>query len=704
MRSPLSIFGARGRFGVRPAYRAKQAFGATEPVAATGSRRQPIVHVGDEPAIESDGQQHSAHDHRRVSLRWLAGTILTGLSGAGLIGAAAYAALDQRASVAEAPTLAQLGRHNDERGDSLVNPRKADRLVKSVDIVAAKQTFKAPTTVRAGDKDIIRTKTFTSVSTTLTLIDTGLADEVPPFDPLKLLTSARNAPEQQQETPISQNNAEVAFTTKPLGAAPVTAQPAVLSGAEAQAQVSEYLKNLLASGSRAALPLPPQLLLMRTSRASLDTGTGLAYANVGGPAATTPFTSIEVKMVPENVSLVPRSNISGERQPTQMEEKLAVIRKHESLDDILRGNGVDKKTAAAVIAAFGGRLASSAAQEGRRVKLLFADLDASGGKMTLARLSIHSDDRVEAMVAVTDDGRYVQVTRADSTKPELRKQKRDGDDDDPDAGGLRLYESLYETATKQDIPRPTIDELVRVFANDVDFQRPVVGGDGFIAFYDEGDESEARNTLLYASITTRGETFRYYRYITADDGLVDFYDENGRSTRKFLVRQPIGAARITSGFGSRYHPILGYTKVHTGVDFAAAIGTPIIAAGNGTVIHAGWDSGYGRRIELQHANGYITTYNHMSGFARGVSEGGRVRQGQVIGFLGSTGLSTGPHLHYEVTVNGHFVDPMRVKLARTREFDGRLLSDFRRERDRIESLMARAPNATKVAARGPGGG
>ena len=658
--------------------------------------------MGDEPAIESDGQRHTPHDHRRVSLRWLAGTILTGLSGAGLIGAAAFAALDQRATIAEAPTFAQAGKRGDDRADSGVNPRKADRLVKAVDIVAARQNFKANTTVRAGDKDIVRTKSFTSVSTTLSLVDTNLGEDIPPFDPLKLLTSARNAPEPQQEAPSSENTAEVSFVTRALGSSAAVATGASLSEVEAQAQVSEYLKNLVASGTRAALPLPPQLLLMRTSRASLDTGSGLAYANVGTPTTSTPFTSIEVKMVPENVSLIPRS--TSDRQPTQMDEKLAVIRKNESLDDILRANGVDKQAAARVVSALGGRLAGSVAQEGRRVKLLFADLDGSSQKMTLARVSIYSQDQMEAMVAVTDDGRYVQVARADSPKPELRKTPKDGDDDDSDSAGLRLYDSLYETAAKQDIPRPLIDELVRVFANDIDFQRPVAGGDSFNAFYEDGDEADPRNTLLFASITTRGETFRYYRYVTSDDGLVDFYDENGRSTRKFLIRQPVSAARISSGFGSRFHPILGYTKMHTGVDFAAPIGTPIFAAGNGTVLAAGWDSGYGRRVEIQHANGYITTYNHMSGFARGVVPGARIRQGAPVGFVGSTGSSTGAHLHYEVLVNGHFVDPMRVKLARTREFDGRLLADFRRERDRIDGLMAKAPNATKVASRQVPGG
>jgi murein DD-endopeptidase MepM/ murein hydrolase activator NlpD len=138
-----------------------------------------------------------------------------------------------------------------------------------------------------------------------------------------------------------------------------------------------------------------------------------------------------------------------------------------------------------------------------------------------------------------------------------------------------------------------------------------------------------------------------------------------------------------------------------GVDWAAPIGTPVFAAGNGTIISAGWDSGYGRRIEVEHANGYITTYNHLSGFARGAKEGAHVKQGQVIGYLGQTGLATGPHLHYEILVNGHFVDPMRVKLARTREFDGRMLGNFKRERERIDTLVQKAPSAPVVAAHQP---
>ncbi len=654
-------------------------------------------HIGDEPAIEVDGRRHTADDRRRVSTRWLLGTVLTGFSGALLISAAAYTALDQQTRFAEAPTRAQPARQ-DEADGNLVNPKKGDRLMRAVDVVAAKQTFRAATTSKSGEKEVVRTKAFTHVAATLTLAPTSFAAEVPVFNPLKLVSDAR-APDSSGDSDIALDEAEVSFVTKDLGAVDIATQTAQLSLDEAQAQVLEQVKSAIAAGAKAALPLPGQLLLSRTSRAAIDPQ-ALAYATPGS-SLTAPFSSIEVRMVPENVTVVPRDS----PQPTQMEEKLAIVRHGETLDDILAANGVPRSRIAAVAAAYKGK--RDPVREGQRVKLLFADFDGSGKNMQLARMSVYNDDEAESIVAATDKGTFVQTPTAPSAPRKGGKRAAPAiddfaNDDDDDSGAMRLYDSLYETALKQQIPKPIVNELVRVFANDVDLQRGVGGGDALDVFYDEPDDgsSPGRDSLLYASLTTHNETYRYYRYQTSDDGLVDYYDESGRSSRKFLVRKPISMGETRSGFGMRRHPILGYYKMHTGVDWAAPIGTPILAAGNGTVIKAQWDSGYGRRVEIQHANGYITTYNHMSGFARGIAEGVRVKQGQVVGFLGSTGLSTGPHLHYEVMVNGHFVDPMRVKLARTREIEGRMLLDFKRERDRIDGLMAKAPNSNKIAARG----
>jgi len=654
--------------------------------------------IGDEPAIEVDGRRHTADDRRRVSIRWLSGTILAGLSGALLISAAAYTALDQQTRFAEAPTRAQIARKSATDGQT-VNPKKGDRLMRALDIVAAKQTFRTATTVKAGDKEVVRSKAFTHVAATLTVAPTSFADEVPPFNPLKLTTDARSAPDSSGDADIAIDEAEVSFATRDLGAVSIERQAASLTMEECQAQVKEQVKTALQAGAKAALPLPGQLLLSRTSRAALDPQT-LSYATPGGATLAAPFSSIEVRMVPENVTIRERNT----PQPTQMEEKLAVVRHGETLADLLSANGVPKVRAQAAAAAYKGRR-SEPVREGQRIKLLFADFDGSGKNMQLARVSVYNDEDLESMVAVTDSDSFVQVTnaaKAVAKKGVKPRANADGDDDESDdSGAMRLYDSVYETALKQEIPRPIINELVRVFANDVDLQRGVSGGDSLDLFYGESEDgTPGRDSLLYASLTTRNDTYRYYRFQTPDDGLVDYYDENGRSSRKFLVRKPISVGETRSGFGMRRHPILGYYKMHTGVDWAAPIGTPIFAAGNGTVIKAQWDSGYGRRVEIQHVNGYITTYNHMSGFARGVAEGVRVKQGQAVGFLGSTGLSTGPHLHYEVMVNGHFVDPMRVKLARTREFDGRLLAEFKKERERIDGLMAKAPNNSKVAQHG----
>lgn len=640
-----------------------------------------LADLGLEPAIEATGGRQRYLDRRRVSLRWLCGTILTGIAGAALISAATYAALDHQSNFAEAPSPAIPSYKAAATG---VNPDRGDRLVKSIDIIADKQTFKAPTTIKVGDKEVVQVHSFTHIETSLLTTSAGFADDVPPFNPLRLLANARN-PIDAQEAP-DDNDADVSYSIRDLPVGHLSTS-AVLSPDEVQAQVAEEVKGEVAAGGE-PFTLPPQLLLMRTSRAN-PLG-ALAYANSNDPISSAPFSQIEVRMVPENVTVVPRSPAV---QPTQMEERLIVLRHGDTLESALKSAGVGQAAIDSIVAAFAPKRGQPVVPEGRRLELLMADLDGSGTNMSLARLSVYNDETLETTIAINDRGNYVRVE-----DDEDDDEAKNATDDSDDSNGMRLYNSFYETALKQKIPKPIIDELIRIFANDVDFQRPVSSGDSFEALYDNGEAGEQRDELLYAAIVAHNEAYRYYRYQTPDDGLVDFYDENGSSSRKFLIRTPIIGARMTSPFGMRFHPILGYMRMHTGVDWAAPIGTPIFAAGNGTIVQAGWDAGYGRRIAIQHANGYMTTYNHLSGFARGIKKGEYVRQGQVIAFLGQTGLATGPHLHYEVLVNGHFVDPMRVKLPRTRELNGKILADFKRERDRIDVLVARAPNGSSLVA------
>ena len=218
------------------------------------------------------------------------------------------------------------------------------------------------------------------------------------------------------------------------------------------------------------------------------------------------------------------------------------------------------------------------------------------------------------------------------------------EEEEDNSGAVRLYQSVYETALRQQVPRQTIDEIIRIYSYDVDFQRRVQPGDSFevlVSRRRRRRDGEGKADVLYAALTVGGETRRYYRFQTPDDGVVDYYDETGKSAKKFLVRKPLGAGIMRSGYGWRRHPILGYSKMHTGVDWAAPRGTPIYASGNGVVDKAGWEGGYGKYVRIRHTNGYETAYGHMSAFARGIGPGTRVRQGQVIGYVGSTGLSTG---------------------------------------------------------------
>lgn len=265
--------------------------------------------------------------------------------------------------------------------------------------------------------------------------------------------------------------------------------------------------------------------------------------------------------------------------------------------------------------------------------------------------------------------------------------------------------SLILSATRAQIPLDVTYELIRIFSYDVDFQRDLRVGDAFEVFftryYDDAGNPVKEGEVLMGAMTLSGKRKALYRFTPADDGVTDYFDERGYSAKKFLMRTPVDGARVTSGFGMRRHPILGYSKMHRGIDFGAPTGTPVMAAGNGVVEMAGWNGGYGKYVRIKHANGYATAYAHLSRYGQGVSRGGRVRQGQIIGYVGSTGRSTGPHLHYEVMVNGQQVNPASAKLPTGRRLEGKHLEAFDAERARLTGAIAEAPSLTGVAADQP---
>ncbi len=253
-----------------------------------------------------------------------------------------------------------------------------------------------------------------------------------------------------------------------------------------------------------------------------------------------------------------------------------------------------------------------------------------------------------------------------------------------------IKNNLYSSAIEKKIEPNIIVEFARVFGFEVDFQRDIRKGDWFEIYYEkfEDDNGRVRDTgkIIYASMFVNGGELNLYNF--KYNNHEEYYDIKGKSITKSLMKTPINGARLSSSFGMRKHPILGYNKMHRGTDFAAPSGTPIMASGSGTVTRARWCGGGGNCVKIKHNSTYETIYAHMKSFAKGVKEGRKVKQGQIIGYVGSTGLSTGPHLHYEVIVNGKKVNSQRLKLPSGKILKGKEREEFELERIKIDLKLS----------------
>ena len=257
-----------------------------------------------------------------------------------------------------------------------------------------------------------------------------------------------------------------------------------------------------------------------------------------------------------------------------------------------------------------------------------------------------------------------------------------------------INNNLYSSAIEVGIEPNIIVEFANIFAFEVDFQRDIRTGDTFEIYYEQyvDDDNIVRNTgkIIYASMFVNKKEINLYNFIHNKEA--GYYDLNGRSIVKSLMKTPINGARLSSSFGNRKHPILGYTKLHTGTDFAAPAGTPIMASGSGTIIRSRWCGGGGNCVKIKHNSTYQTVYAHMKNFAKGTKEGKKVKQGQIIGYVGSTGMSTGPHLHYEVIVNGKKINSQRLRLPSSKILDKNARKDFEIERIKIDLKLSELRN------------
>jgi murein DD-endopeptidase MepM/ murein hydrolase activator NlpD len=640
------------------------------------------VDLGNEPPLFADGRSYAVADRRRVSVRWFVGTVLTGLSGAALMGGAVYAALDREANFAAIPERVEAALRGTLGGERQAVARKADKLQPVADAPSARQVLRVSSTTRVGDREVVRQRPFVRIMANLSLTTSELSANIPSFDARKVLAGAGPGTTGTAEEAGAEPDAEISFVTREL--APVLAKAKIATVLALEDVIARVRET--ADWTATASPRYPMAGLS-------SSGNKLAYAAEGNPD---PYFGFEARIVPENITLLPKT-ASQTTGGNGWNERTIAIKKGDSIGSILRDLSATPEEIRAIAGALGVRGRDGGLREGQKLRILLTPIGA-GSRLQAIRVIVATDSTIEAVVALSDTGKYVavDVQSADTQVAEA--------EEDEDAGGVRLYQSVYETALRQQVPRPVIDELIRVYSYDVDFQRRVQPGDSFEVLYtgDEDTSSESKGDVMFTSLTIGGETKRYYRFQTPDDGVVDYYDETGKSAKKFLVRKPMAMGFMRSGYGWRRHPILGYSKMHTGVDWAAPRGTPIYASGNGAVETAGWESGYGKYVKLRHTNGYETAYGHMSAFARGIQPGTHVRQGQIIGYVGSTGLTTGPHLHYEILVNNRFVDPLKIKLPRGRVLDGATLASFDKDRERCDELMNRpAPRVAESSAAMP---
>lgn len=371
-------------------------------------------------------------------------------------------------------------------------------------------------------------------------------------------------------------------------------------------------------------------------------------------------------------------------------ESIHEVGRGDTLMEILVDSGVSRSDAHNAITALGKSYRPRDMRPGQEIALLF-DLPKSIPTRRFTRLTIRP--RVDREVTVTRRGDLFDTEVLDKPLKQVTTRS---------IGSINS--SLYVSAVKQGVPLPILMETVRIYSWDVDFQRQIQKGDRFELVYErvltEDGEFVRHGRILYGNMTLSGEANHLYLHKTAD-GTLDYFDENGQSARKALMKTPINGARLSSGFGRRHHPVLGYTKMHRGVDFAAPRGTPIYAAGSGTITVRGRNGGYGNYIKIRHNSNYSTAYAHMKGFSRKLTRGSRVKQGQVIGYVGSTGRSTGPHLHYEVLRNGRRLNPMRLKMPSGRKLKGKELARFHKSRDKTKELIATLPVPSTVAQNSP---
>jgi murein DD-endopeptidase MepM/ murein hydrolase activator NlpD len=409
------------------------------------------------------------------------------------------------------------------------------------------------------------------------------------------------------------------------------------------------------------------------------------------------FSPVETAL---NVSIDPGDYRLSElgAEPSEMAEEaddaegalqIVKVRNGDTFLDLLMGVGISRAQAHDAVSALRTVFNPRDLKVGQEVTLTVAAPPGKGESAALLAANFAARPDLDIALSRDSDGRFTALPRERALKRELVRA----------TGAIRS--SLFDAGSAAGVPGAVMVEFIRAFSFDVDFQRDLQQGDVFEIVFERFRDSQGRfakdGVILYGAMLLSGETKKIYRYTPGDGGPPDYYNEKGESVRKALLRTPIDGARLTSGFGSRNHPILGYSAMHKGVDFGAPAGTPIQAAGDGVIEQSGWNGSYGNYIRIRHNSDFASAYAHMSRIAPNLRAGARVRQGQIIGYVGTTGRSTGPHLHYEIMRRGAQVNPMSIQAPIGRKLEGPMMTRFREARADIDLQVTALAPTTRVA-------
>lgn len=498
-------------------------------------------------------------------------------------------------------------------------------------------------------------------------------EDYPDFDPLAIFSADEPQPAPQSRTGAlygSDVESEVSLKTIPFPTGKTSMQMA--SGLS----LEEVEENVRSNGS--------VLTDGNTQLAALYYVDPRRFSNEDADVDLT--AGLSARVLEQNMTVSASESITP--QTEEFADDILPVRVDTPIAKALTDSGYPQQYADGIAGYIAQQLGSGELDKGDVLRI---GIIQKGEQAKIIRASVYRGTRHLVTVAVDDKGRYVPG----SEPPMLDAIATAFDDNSfappPGQNLPRVYDGIYRAALSYGMTKDMTALIIKLLASNVDFQaqlRPTDSLEAFFSVADSAGQATEDSELLYVNARFGDTQTRFYRFQDPDDGTVDYFDENGKSIRQFLLRNPVPNGIFKSGFGMRRHPILGFARMHTGVDWAAPRGTAIIAAGNGTVEKAGWDSGgYGNQTIVRHANGYESSYNHQSAIAKGVVPGAKIRQGQVIGWVGTTGESTGPHLHYELIVNGTKVDPLRIRLPGGKSLQGEALAKFEDERKRIDTLL-----------------